>query len=81
MNSDSVPIEQKVDSAFLAAFGVDIEGQLRTLEYNASPQWDSVAHMALVAALEQEFDCMLDMDDILDMSSYTKAVEIMVKYA
>jgi acyl carrier protein len=36
--------------------------------------------MALVAALEQEFDCMLEMDDIIDMSSYSKALEIMRNY-
>ena len=33
------------------------------------------------AALEDEFDCMLDMEDILDMSSYDKAVQIMAKHA
>jgi acyl carrier protein len=37
--------------------------------------------MTLIAALETEVDCMLEMDDILDMSSFSKAVEIMKKYA
>ena len=51
------------------------------LVYNESEGWDSIGHMRLVAALEDEFDCMLDMEDILDMSSYDKAVEIMAKHA
>jgi len=50
------------------------------LVYNESEGWDSIGHMRLVAALEDEFDCMLEMEDILDMSSYGKAVEIMAKY-
>ena len=37
--------------------------------------------MMLVAGLEEAFDCMLDMEDILDMSSYDKALNIMAKYA
>ena len=47
------------------------------LIYNEYPGWDSVGHMTLVAALEDKFDCMLEMDDILDMSSYAKVCEIM----
>lgn len=50
------------------------------LVYNQSAGWDSVAHMTLVAAIEEKFDCMLDMQDILDMSSFAKCVEIMRKY-
>lgn len=72
---------EKVASAFRAALSLDDDTNLSDLEYNSSPEWDSVAHMSLVAALEQEFDCMLDMEDILDLSSYAKVVEIMGKYA
>jgi acyl carrier protein len=71
----------KVSTAFRSAFGLEPEVELGHLEYNSSPEWDSVAHMALVAALEQEFDCMLEMDEILDMSSYARVVEIMGNYA
>ncbi|ACM92125.1 hypothetical protein NAMH_1601 [Nautilia profundicola AmH] len=36
--------------------------------------------MTLVAAIEDEFDIMLDTDDIIDMSSFAKAKEIVAKY-
>jgi acyl carrier protein len=74
-------VRDKVDKAFYDAFGIPQTLDRSSLVYNSSPGWDSVGHMALVAALEQEFDCMLDMNDILDMSSYDKVVEIMAKYA
>lgn len=45
-----------------------------------SEHWDSIAHMTLVARLEDEFDIMLDTDDIVDMSSVQKAKEILGKY-
>ena len=43
-------------------------------------QWDSVAHMQLVNAIELAFDIMLDTDDVIAMSSYQKAREIVGKH-
>lgn len=50
------------------------------LAYNLIPEWDSVAHMALVAELEDSYDIMLDTDDIVDMSSVAKIRQILAKY-
>ncbi len=57
---------------------LEIEGDVDTsqLKYNETKNWGSLAHITLVSALEGEFDVMLDPDDILAMSSYDKAVEI-----
>ncbi|GLW05545.1 hypothetical protein Misp01_06750 [Microtetraspora sp. NBRC 13810] len=54
----------------------DVDG----LEYRAIPQWDSLAHMSLVAAIEDEFDIMIDTDDVLDLSSFAKAVTLLDKH-
>ena len=51
-----------------------------SLAYQSIPEWDSTAHMALVAILEQEFDVMLDTDDIIALSTVGKAREILVRY-
>ena len=36
--------------------------------------------MTLVAALEDTFDIMLETDDIVDLSSFEKGMEILQKY-
>jgi acyl carrier protein len=36
--------------------------------------------MSLVAAIEDAFDIMMEMDDIIDLSSYEKGKEILKKY-
>lgn len=51
-----------------------------TLAYAKDPKWDSVAHMALVAAIDEAFDIMMETQDILDMSTFAKAKEILAKY-
>lgn len=65
---------------FEQALGIPADQVTDSLAYNSIKQWDSVAHMSLVAALETEFDIMLDTDDILAMSSVTIARQIMQKY-
>ncbi len=50
------------------------------LSYNAIAEWDSVGHMALIAALEEAFGVMLDTDDIIDLSSVAQAKTILAKY-
>jgi len=71
---------QKLVSTFAEALTVDPALITDDLQYNAISQWDSVAHMALVAALEEAFGIMLDTDDIIDMSSVAKAKDILAKY-
>ncbi|GAA3227421.1 acyl carrier protein [Actinocorallia longicatena] len=52
--------------------GYDVDG----LEYRAIDKWDSLAHMTLVAAIEDAFDIMIDTQDVIDMSSFGKAKEL-----
>ncbi|MDH5573370.1 MAG: acyl carrier protein [Gammaproteobacteria bacterium] len=72
--------EDKLITAFSESLGIPASDVIGSLEFNTIPQWDSIAHMKLVAELESVFDIMLDTDDILDMSSVTKAKEILSKY-
>jgi len=65
---------------FAQSLGIPAEQVTDELQYNTIPQWDSVAHMTLIAALEDAFDIMLDTDDIIDMSSVAKAREILARY-
>lgn len=71
---------EKLIGAFVEALQVEPGIIVDDLQYNTIKEWDSVAHMSLVAALEEAFDVMLDTDDIIDMSSVGKAKEILGKY-
>ncbi|MFM2486769.1 acyl carrier protein [Celerinatantimonas yamalensis] len=65
---------------FASALAIDAAQISDNLHYQGIPQWDSVAHMQLIAALEDSYDVMLDTDDIIDLSSFSKAREILAKY-
>lgn len=70
---------EKYTNAFVETFAVTAD-EAKTLEYQQIPQWDSVGHMTLVAAIEDAFDIMMDTDDIIDFSSFAKGIEILKKY-
>ena len=72
--------QERLRQIFSDALGITPDRVTDTLTFNSIPEWDSVAHMALVAALESAFDIMLDTDDVIDMSSVAKAREIVAKY-
>jgi len=72
--------EQKLKDAFVEALGIDESQVTDELIYNSISEWDSIAHMALIAEIDDVFDTMLDTDDVIDMSSFAKAKEILAKY-
>jgi acyl carrier protein len=72
--------EKKVFLAFTEALNLDSSTISKDLIYNEFPGWDSVAHMMIIEELESSFDCMMEVEDVLELSSYDKACEIMKKY-
>lgn len=54
--------------------------QLFGLTYQSIENWDSVGHMGMIASLEDEFQIVFEMDDIVDFSSYEIGKELLGKY-
>ncbi len=73
-------MESKLKSTFAESLDIDVSIVNDNLRYAEIAQWDSVAHMALIAAIEEAFDIMIDTEDVIDMSSFEKAKEIVAKY-
>lgn len=70
---------KKYNSAFIEILGLS-EDMLPNLVYQSTAAWDSVGHMQLMTQLEDVFGITLEMEDILDFSSYEKGIEILRKY-
>ena len=67
-------------ATFRTALELDRDAAVDDLEYRGIESWDSVAHMVLVAEIEDTFDIMLETDDVIDMSSFAKTQEILARY-
>lgn len=73
-------MKEKLKEVFSQALEIPANEITDELAYSQHKKWDSTAHMILVAEIESVFDIMLDTDDIIDMSSFAKAKEIIAKY-
>lgn len=72
--------EEKLRKVFAEALEIDEHQIIDDLTYNTILEWDSIAHMTLIAEIDDQFDTMLDTEDVLDLSSFAKAKEILAKY-
>lgn len=70
---------EKLRTAFIEVLGIEPGCECDELAYGVTPGWDSVAHLALVAAIEEAFEIMLPTDDVIEMSSFSKAKAIVAK--
>ena len=66
----------KVQQAFKSAF--DVNPAVVTMDTTASDisAWDSVGHLSLAGSLEESFGVSLDVDELMDMESVRKIVNI-----
>ena len=69
----------KYNDAFCESFEIELDS-LEALQYQSIQAWDSVGHMALMATLEESFEIEMEIDDIIDFSSYKFGKEIMKRY-
>ena len=70
----------KYKQCFMTSFIIDESAFKNNIEYNSIPEWDSIGHMAMIAELEEAFEISMDIDDIIEFSSYNKGIEILKKY-
>lgn len=73
-------IESRLIQVFRDSLELLPDSDVHCLAYRTVPQWDSVGHMRLVAALETEFDLLLETEQIIDLSSFDKALEILAAH-
>lgn len=71
---------EKVYNVFAEALNIDKSTITEDLKYQSIPQWDSISHMVLISTLEETFDVSIATNDVIDMSSVGKVIEILKKY-
>ena len=71
---------EKLNNIFCEVFSVEPSALNADFDKNSVEGWDSVHQLSLTSAVEDEFDIMLDAEDILDFTSYDNAKAILAKY-
>lgn len=71
---------EKLNNIFCEVFSVDVSALNSEFNKCNVDGWDSVHQLSLTSSLEDEFDIMLDAEDILDFTSYDNAKKVLAKY-
>jgi acyl carrier protein len=71
---------ETLKQAFVAGLAVPEGSHFENLEYRGLREWNSVAHMQLIIEIENAFGIMLPTEDVIDLSSFRKAKEILTKH-
>jgi len=69
-----------IDEVFTDVLSLDGSVPWSEVRYQEVETWDSLAHMAIIAEFEERFGIMFETEDIVDMSSHDKAIDILGKY-
>lgn len=71
---------ERLNKIFCEVFSV--EASTLNSEFNKCniEGWDSVRQLSLTTAVEDEFDIMLDAEDILEFTSYDNVKKVLAKY-
>lgn len=71
-------MKERFNKIIMEVFEIDSVDEAMTREN--TEKWDSLLHLTLVTAIEDEFDIMLDTEDILSLDSYATGLEVVAKY-
>ena len=71
---------EQYKQCFISSFALDESAFKNNIEYNSIQEWDSIGHMAMIAELEEAFEISMEIDDIIEFSSFNKGIEILIKY-
>lgn len=72
-----MPVAERLANVFQKIFGLEPNRFTLNMAPEEVPNWDSIGHMNLVAELEQEFQQQFEVDEIMEMSSPQKILDIL----
>ena len=71
---------EKYKSLLAEVFDTDVANVKEDFSKETVDNWDSIHQLTIIALLEETFDVMLDPEDIVELTSYEKGIEILKKY-
>lgn len=72
-------MEEKIKSIMANVFQMKVEKFPKVIRQSNIKNWDSLRHLNLIIELEEAFDATFEPEDIAEMTSMDKIIEIINK--
>ena len=70
-------VEDRIKNVMSAVFEIPVDQIKDNSSADTIESWDSLKHMNLVVALEEEFEIELTDDEIIEMMNYLLIIEVL----
>ncbi len=71
-------VSSKLEQTFKRVFGLPADADVRSMSGETHARWDSIGHITLILAVEQEFSIALAPEEVSDACTY-EAMEALVR--
>ena len=68
---------KKYNEIFVEVFSVDLTDLNGKFDRDSVANWDSIHQLNLISYIEEVFDIMFDVEDVLGFTSYAKGKDIL----
>jgi acyl carrier protein len=72
-------LEEQIKQVMADVLNLDLAAVDGTTSKDSTASWDSLSHINLIVALEQEFQVSFDVSEIESMTSYSDILETLEK--
>ena len=72
-------MNQRVKQVIADVLGLDVDAIADDLSRDNADSWDSLNHLRIVTALEQEFSITLSMDEIQEARSVGRLIDLVTR--
>mgnify|MGYP003891659537 CR=1 FL=1 len=73
----SMALSERIAALFEEIFGLERSRFALDLAPETVPNWDSIGHMNMVMELEKQFGAQFEVDEIMEMTSPARIIEIL----
>ena len=70
----SMPIDEQIKRIMADILGLEPAAISPSMSMHNTSEWDSLHHINLISALEQEFDTVFEVDEIQEMISFQEII-------
>ena len=70
-------MNERLQNIMATVFDIKVEEINEQTSVENCEQWDSLQHMSLLVAIEEEFSICLDDDEVLRMKDFTSIIDVL----
>ena len=72
-------MKNKIFKIMKALLEVNDESMLQTLTVDNCAKWDSLKHLELITSLENKFNVVFELDEVINMTNFSSICDIIEK--